>query len=108
MKTNEFLGLKKKSSFTAPLRNQKGQFVIESVLLMVVLLGVFMLVTNYVRDKQLLSKLVEGSMRNVSAMVAFGTWRADGCRAPGRANQTIGKCHPNSISRSLSSDPSER
>lgn len=107
MKTDECLGLKGKSKY-APLQNQKGQFLIESVLLLVVLLGVFMLVSNYVRDKQLLSKLVEGPMRNVSAMVAFGTWRADGCTAPGRARQTIGKCHPNSISRSLSSDPSER
>lgn len=107
MKTKEFLGLKGKSNHN-PLRNQKGQFLIESVLLLVVLLGVFMLATNYVRERQLLAKLVEGPMRNVSAMVAFGTWRADGCTAPGRSRQTIGKCHPNSISRSLSSDPSER
>ena len=97
MTTKEFLGLKK---------NNKGQIALESVLLMTVLLGGFMLVTNYAKQKQILSKLVEGPIKNVATMTAYGTWKSDGCTAPGKSKQTIGKCHPNSIARSLSSNPS--
>lgn len=98
MKINAFRGQREKI-------NQRGQFAIEAVLLMTVLLGVFMMVTKYVRDNKLISKLVAGPMQNVAAMTAYGTWKADGCTAPGKSKQTIGKCHPNSISRSLSSNP---
>lgn len=97
MKTNAFLGLKKK--------NNKGQIAIESVLLMTILLGAFTLVSNTIREKQLVSKMVAKPMESVKAMTAYGTWKADGCIAPGKPKQTIGKCHPNSIARSLSSDP---
>lgn len=96
MKTNAFRGLKK---------NNKGQIAIESVLLMTILLGAFTLVSNTIREKQLVSKMVAKPMESVKAMTAYGTWKADGCTAPGKARQTIGKCHPNSIARSLSSDP---
>lgn len=95
MKISAFHGLKE---------NNKGQIAIESVLLMTVLISVFFLVTKTIREKQLVSKMVAGPMQNVKAMTGYGTWRADGCVAPGRARQTIGKCHPNSIARSLSSD----
>lgn len=96
MKTNAFLGLRK---------NNKGQIAIESVLLMTVLLSCFFLVTKTIRDKQMISKMVEKPMNSVKAMTGYGTWNADGCTAPGKPRQTIGKCHPNSIARSLSSDP---
>lgn len=102
MKTKEFLGKKKTNSL---LLNRRGQFLIESVLLLVILLGLFMAVTNYAREKKLLSKLVEGPIKNVAAMTAFGTWKPDGCKSASGATLTIGKCHPNSISRSLSSSP---
>lgn len=97
-KKKEFLGLK----------GNKGQFAIESVLLMSVLVGFFIFATNVAREKKLISKLVKEPMRNVAAMTAFGTWKADGCIAPGKSKQTIGKCHPNSISRSLSSNPNSQ
>lgn len=98
MKTVEFRGLKKTT-------NNSGQFAIESVLLMTVLIGLFLLVTNYVKNNRLVSKLVEGPIKNVSVMTAYGTWKSDGCSQPGKPKQTIGKCHPNSIARSLSSNP---
>lgn len=96
MKISAFPGLKE---------NNKGQIALESVLLMTVLLGIFFLVTKTIREKQLVSKMVAEPMQNVKAMTAYGTWKADGCTAPGKSRQTIGKCHPNSIARSLSSDP---
>lgn len=98
MTTKEFLGLKK---------NNKGQVLIESVLLMVFLLAGFTLLTKYATDKKILSKLVEGPIKNVATMTAYGTWKSDGCTAPGKSKQTIGKCHPNSIARSLSSNPAQ-
>jgi len=78
---------------------------IESVLLMTILVGGFMYLTKLIRDNQLVSKLVAKPIQNVATMTAYGTWKSDGCTAPGKSKQTIGKCHPNSIARSLSSDP---
>ena len=106
MKTNEFRGLRS-NKFRL---NNKGQIAIESVLLMVILLGVFMAVTNYARKKKLISELVQKPMQSLAIMTGFGVWKsADatiGCRAPGSsAGVSIGKCHPNSIARSLSSNP---
>lgn len=97
MMIKEFRGLK---------RNNKGQMAIESVLLMTVLVGFFFALTKGIRDNQLVAKLVEPSIKTIANMTAYGTWKADGCTAPGKTKQTIGKCHPNSIARSLSSDPS--
>ena len=106
MKTREFRGLKPNKFIS----NIRGQIAIESVLLMVILLGAFMVVTNYARDKKLLSNLVQKPMQSLKIMVGFGVWKssdaATGCRAPGSsAGVSIGKCHPNSIARSLSSNP---
>ena len=106
MKTKEFRGLKPNKF----ILNNRGQIAIESVLLMVILLAAFMVVTNYAKDKKLLSNLVQKPMQSLSIMVGFGVWKssdaATGCRAPGSsAGVSIGKCHPNSIARSLSSNP---
>ena len=98
MKTVECPGLKR--------MNNKGQFAIESVLLVTILIGLFMLVTKYARDNDLISKLVTTPFTtNVAAMTAFGVWKPDGCVSKGKPKQTIGKCHPNSITRSVSSAP---
>jgi hypothetical protein len=105
MKIKEFLGLKKKSKLLPFLKNQKGQFAIEAVLLMTVLMGLFIMVTRKVQKDGMLSKLFSGPIENVATMTAYGTWKKDGCTAPGKQKQTIGKCHPNSIARSLSSSP---
>lgn len=106
MKKTEFPGLRL-NKFKI---NNKGQIAIESVLLMVILVGVFAALTKYARDKKLLSELIQKPMQSLSIMAGFGVWKsADatiGCRAPGSsAGVSIGKCHPNSIARSLSSDP---
>ena len=70
MKTKEFRGLKRNKLKL----NTKGQIAIESVLLMVILLAAFMVVTNYARDKKLLSNLVQKPMQSLSIMVGFGVW----------------------------------
>lgn len=103
MKTSAFPGLNLNKL------NNKGQFAIESVLLMVVLLGAFIAVTNYAKDKQLLSGLVQKPMQSLAIMAGYGVWKSPdagaACKAPGRPGVSLGKCHPNSIARSLSSNP---
>ena len=96
---NEFRGLKK---------NSQGQMAIEAILMMVVLLGGFTVLTKTIREKKLLSTFVAKPISSIAAMTAYGTWKDTGCTAPGKSAVSIGKCHPNSISRSLSSEPDPR
>ena len=102
---DEFLGLKKNSFLPELIINRKGQFAIEAVLLMSILVGIFLALTNLIKEKQIVQKLVQKPMERVGRMAAYGTWN-EGCSAPGKPKLTTGKCHPNSIARSLSSDPS--
>ena len=75
---------------------------------MSVLLGAFLFLTKEARDKKLLQNLASAPTTRLASMVAFGTWK-ETCSAQGKTNkETAGKCHPNSIHRSLSSDPDPR
>lgn len=96
---DEFLGLMQNKL------NNKGQFAIEAVLLMSVLVAGFIGLTNYAKNKNLIQNLVSKPMERVSTMAGYGTWQSE-CTGQGKSKkQSIGKCHPNSIHRSLSSDP---
>lgn len=81
-----------------PVRNHKGQFVIESVLLMVILVVGFMAAVNQLRENQVLAKLVGGPWARVAGMIESGVWME-----PGPARQK----HPNQIDRSLAVDPTK-
>lgn len=89
------------------LSNSRGQIAIESVLLLTILVGVFLATQRYLKGPpSMLQKLVSQPVsEKIEAIIGFGTWNPSGCTAPGKATQTMGKCHPNSIHRSLSSDP---
>lgn len=88
------------------LTNRHGQLAIEAVLLMTVLIGLFLALTSYLKKNEVVRTiLVEPASSKLNTMTGFGTWKPDGCTAPGKSKQTLGKCHPNSIHRSLSSDP---
>jgi hypothetical protein len=87
------------------ISNRKGQFAIESVLLMTILVAVFLSVMEFTKNKKMLQTLTAKPAAKLSAMIGFGTWQPGGCTAPNKPKQTLGKCHPNSISRSLSSAP---
>lgn len=97
----------KKESKFSPLRNRRGQFAIEAVLLLAVLIGTFMFFTKTVSEKKLIPKLFGGPVKSLRNMTAFGTFRekCEGLGANKKA-QNLSQCHPNSISRALSSDPS--
>lgn len=112
---NECLGKRKNSkknlsSLTADacLRNQRGQFAIEAVLLMALLIGCFTYVTGVVKDKKMIPRLFSGPVKSMRNMTGFGTFR-ESCEGLGsnKKKQNLSQCHPNSISRALSSDPSK-
>lgn len=98
---------KRKSKFSAP-RNQRGQFAIEAVLLLAVLIGTFMFVTGIIKEKKMMVKLFSGPVKSMRNMTGFGTFR-ESCEGLGsnKKKQNLSHCHPNSISRALSSDPSK-
>ena len=90
------------------IRNRRGQFAIEAILLMTILVGITMSIYKFVKGppESMVQKLVNDKVIDrFKSITSFGTWNSDGCTAPGKAKQTLGKCHPNSIHRSLSSDP---
>lgn len=78
------------------VRNNKGQFLIETVLLMVLTLGLFMSASNFLREKKVLAKMIGGPWVKVSGMIEAGNWEA-----PEQARTK----HPNQIDRSLSLKP---
>lgn len=76
--------------------NQKGQFVIEAVLLMVVMLSIFMASVNALKDGQYLAKLISGPWEKIAGMIESGVW--DGAAA-------ARKNHPNQLRRNVTVDP---
>lgn len=78
------------------VRNQRGQFVIETVLIMLITVGAFMAGVNQLRESKMLAKLVGGPWSRVSGMIESGVWMD-----PAAAKQK----HPNQIDRSLAIDP---
>ena len=56
------------------IRNSKGQFVVEAVLLMVLSLGLFMFASKYLREQKVISNMVENPWNRVSTMIESGVW----------------------------------
>jgi hypothetical protein len=54
--------------------NQRGQFVIESVLLMVLLTGMMLAFVNIMRTNDVLAKIVESPWEKTSGMIESGIW----------------------------------
>jgi hypothetical protein len=72
---------------------------------MTVLVGAFLLLTSEARKRNFIQDLATKPMARLANMTGYGTWQM-GCYANGsKKKETLGKCHPNSIHRSLSSDP---
>ena len=86
--------------------NEKGQFVVEAVLVSAVVVGCFLAFTKIVREQQLVQKIFQKPITNLRTMVGYGTWK-ESCKGLGSSSaaQRLANCHPNSISRALSSNP---
>lgn len=73
------------------IHNQQGQFVIEAILLMVVLVGLMTLVTTQVRESGLIAQMVTGPWDKIAGMTEFGVWSE-----PTDGNRRL---HPNTHNR---------
>ena len=78
------------------VRNNKGQFLVETVLMMVLTVGLFIAATGQLKERKVLAKLIGGPWERVSGMIEAGVWAP-----PDEAR----KKHPNQTDRSLSLDP---
>lgn len=78
------------------LKNQRGQFVIESVLLAVITLGLFMFITKQIQQSQFLAKLVGEPWGYIAGMAESGVWET-----PDKAKAS----HPGGYERNLSLKP---
>jgi hypothetical protein len=78
--------------------DQKGQFLVESILLMVVFLGIFIAGTKSLRENHFLSNLIERPWAQVQGMIECGVWGPP---------KTACRFLPNQPKRSLSLDPTK-
>ncbi|MGZ3742962.1 MAG: hypothetical protein ACXWRE_03020 [Pseudobdellovibrionaceae bacterium] len=86
----------KKNSRTNLLKNKRGQFVIEAVLLMVVSIGFLFGGLRLLKSSNVLGNLVASPWEKVAGMIESGSWDTADKAA---------KNHPNQLDRSLSVDP---
>jgi hypothetical protein len=56
------------------MKNSKGQFVLEAILLMIVFLGLITLITGYFNKQGFLEQLVKTPWTRLSGMLQNGEW----------------------------------
>ncbi len=81
------------------LKNSSGQAILEYILLMVVLFGVFTSIINFLKEQEFMTKFTQGPWVVMNGMIQCGNWQACGVETP-----TAG-VHSNSNTRVLSMDP---
>lgn len=77
------------------LKNQSGQGTVEMVLLMAIVVGISIAVTNYLQSSGFAQKLFGDPWSKLSGMIECGTWE--------KCSPT--DSHPGSFSRTISYDP---
>jgi hypothetical protein len=80
----------------SPVQNQRGQLLVEMILLMALGVGISMAITNALRSSEFAQKLIGRPWTTLSGMIECGSW--SGCQ-PGM--------HPASRNRILSFKPDE-
>lgn len=82
----------KNSLFISSPKNQSGQFLIEGILLMVVMLSIFIASINALKEGHFLAKLIERPWGQVQGMIECGVWGPPktACRAlPGQPKRNV-------------------
>lgn len=82
-------------------RTQAGQAIIEYILLMVVLFGVFTAIVNFLKEEEFASMFTAGPWPMMDGMIQCGSWTPCGVAQP------VGGTHPNASNRVLSLDPKD-
>ena len=80
------------------LRNRRGEFLIETVLMMIVTIGLFIFGMGKLREGGFLAKMISGPWEKVAVMIETGTWET--------RNVGVTK-HPNTRDRGISLDPGQ-
>jgi hypothetical protein len=75
------------------LNSKSGQAVIESILIIVVLMGITLLVARLMKDNNIVADLVSGPWERLDGMIQNGVWLP--------AERSYGY-HPNSYYRTIS------
>lgn len=75
------------------VNNQKGQLVVEAVLIMVVIVSLYAAFSNWAQGQEFTKKMVSGPWNMLSGMIESGTWNPP---AQARAQ------HPNHLRRNIS------
>lgn len=55
-------------------KNQKGQAIVEALLIMIIFLGIGLMVMSFFKDQEVLAKLVKGPWQSLSGVLQNGTW----------------------------------
>lgn len=71
--------------------NQKGQMMIESMLLLIMVGAVFTVFLGKLKETKAIQELVTGPWHKVAGMAEFGSWNVD--------NDANRKKHPNNYDR---------
>lgn len=88
------------------IQNQRGQAVVEGVLLMVVILGLMTLMLKFFQgnaDGPVVQQLTQGPWSRLSGMIQCGVWEPCGI-----GNTANPEKNPNTIARTLTLDPKNR
>lgn len=75
------------------LKEQSGQMIVESILIMTMLVGFAFVITSYFRSNEVVARLVSSPWTNLSGVIQNGTW------APPQQNMQM---HPSNMDRRLS------
>lgn len=78
------------------LRNSRGQFVVEAVLLMIVSVSLIMYASKMAQEKKWMASLVSGPWQKVAGMIEGGVWEDP---------TAVRAKHPNKVDRHRSPYP---
>lgn len=74
-------------------KNQKGQVLVEAVLLLVLVVGMWSVFAKFAKQKKWFENLISGPWQTMSGMIETGVWQPPA--------QSRGK-HPNNFNRVIS------
>lgn len=65
----------------AQVKSQRGQAIVEALLIMIIFLGIGLAVMSFFKDQEVLAKLVKGPWQSLSGVLQNGTWGEPGATA---------------------------
>ena len=75
------------------LKEQSGQMIVESILIMTMLVGFAYFISSYFRSNEIFARLISSPWTNLAGVIQNGTW------APPQKNMNL---HPSDMDRRIS------